>query len=285
MRRGGRAPVAGDPRRHTRVFPVRGRVFPLPGAGCAGHSGTTTAPRGGAHDRNPRTHQALRPDARRRRPVLHHPSRPGHRLPRPERRRQVDDHAHDPRAGPADLGAGADQRQALPGPQPSTADGRRAAGREVGAPQQIRAVTPALAGPVEPAASGPGGRGARPGRPDRGRRPPGRRLLAGHVPAARHRRRAAGRPGDPAVRRAGQRAGPGGHRVDPRVHAAPGGRGAQCPGVQPPAAGDGAHRDRAGGDRARPADRAELDRRVRRRAPPARRCGCAARSCWSWRKS
>ena len=40
-------------------------------------------------------------------------------------------------------------------------------------------------------------------------------ILAGHEPAARHRRHVARRPVGADVRRAGQRAGPGGHPLDP----------------------------------------------------------------------
>ena len=46
-------------------------------------------------------------------------------------------------------------------------------------------------------------------------------LLAGHVAAARDRRRAPGRPGRADVRRARQRPRPRGHPLDPQLHAVP----------------------------------------------------------------
>ena len=56
----------------------------------------------------------------------------------------------------------------------------------------------------------------------------------GHAAAARHRRRVARGPAGAAVRRAGERARPGGHRLDPRPAAVAGRRGPGGAGVQPP---------------------------------------------------
>ena len=78
------------------------------------------------------------------------------------------------------------------------------------------------------------GRGDRAGRPRPGRPAQGRRLLARHAAAARHRRGAARRSAGAAVRRAVQRDGPGGHRVDAGVPAVAVARGTGDPGVQPP---------------------------------------------------
>ena len=76
-------------------------------------------------------------------------------------------------------------------------------------------------------------RGPRTGRPRRGRSPGGRGFLAGNGPAARHRRGAARRSGDHYARRAGQRARPGGDRLDPRAPAGIRARGARRPRVLP----------------------------------------------------
>ena len=86
----------------------------------------------------------------------------------------------------------------------------------------------------------PGHRGAPADRAGGGRGPPGQRLLARHEAAARHRRRAARRPPGADVRRAGQRPGPGGHPLDPRVLQGAGRPGPHRPGLQPPDERDGA---------------------------------------------
>src|SRR5437764_263531 len=63
---------------------------------------TTPQPvRSHPHDHGREPHQDLRAEDRRRRHQLHRPARPGHRLPRAERCRQVDHHAHDRGPGQA----------------------------------------------------------------------------------------------------------------------------------------------------------------------------------------
>ena len=63
---------------------------------------------------------------------------------------------------------------------------------------------------------------ARHRRAHRGRRPPGRQVLARHGTAARHRQRPARRPGRAALRRAGQRPRPRRHPLGPPPVAGPG---------------------------------------------------------------
>ena len=109
-----------------------------------------------------------------------------------------------------------------------------------------------------------GRRGARDRRPRVRRRSPGRRLLAGDGPTARHRGRPARRSGGPDVRRAGQRARPRGHRVGPQPHAGPGRRRAHRAGVQPPHERDGPDRRSSHRDRPGPADPRRGGQRLRR---------------------
>ncbi len=78
------------------------------------------------------------------------------------------------------------------------------------------------------------------------------------------RRRAARRSGDPDVRRAGERARPRGHPVDPHPDAVAGRRGPHGAGVQPPDVGDGEHRRPSSGRRARQAHRGLRHGRVHR---------------------
>ncbi len=120
------------------------------------------------------------------------------------------------------------------------------------------------------------------------------RLLAGDGPTARHRGGAAGRSGDPDVRRAGQRTRPRGHRLGPHPHAGPGRRRAHRAGVQPSDERDGPDRRSPHRHRAGPAHPRRRGQRVRRvqlppvgpgaitagrraggasAAPPGRRCG------------
>ena len=70
----------------------------------------------------------------------------------------------------------------------------------------------------------PGTRGHRSGRPHRRCRQAGRRLLARHGPAARHRVGIARRPGHVDSRRTGERARPRRHLVDPQPAQGTGGR-------------------------------------------------------------
>lgn len=142
--------------------------------------------------------------------------RGGVRLPRPERRRQVDDHRHGARLGPADRGNGArtrtgrhDRRRGDP-----QADRR--------APRRIRGVRPThgaatrrVRGPLEGGGRRPG-RPPRPRGPPRRRRPQGRRLLEGDAPAARARDGARGRSRPAHPRRALLRTGSGGREGDAR---------------------------------------------------------------------
>ena len=118
------------------------------------------------------------------------------------------------------------------------------------------------------------GRG-RPGRGRAGRRgpAPGRHVLAGHEAAARHRRRAARRSGRADLRRAGQRAGPGGHPLGARAVPPARRRRPHRPGVQPPDERDGAHRRPPDRHRPRPAHRGHLGRGVRAAGPPPARRG------------
>ena len=102
---------------------------------------------------------------------------------------------------------------------------------------------------------------------------PGRRLLARHEAAARHRRRAARRPAGADVRRAGQRPGPGGHPLDPRVLPRAGRRRPHRPGLQPPDERDGADRRPPGHHRPRPAARRRAHRGADRVQRPPRRAG------------
>ena len=186
----------------------------------------------------------------------------GHRLPRPERRRQDDDDADDHRPGrrrPPASRAG--RRPAV----------RRAAqpGRRHGHPARRRRRAPGPHRPHAPAAAGRDRSASRPAAWTRcsalvglGRRraPADRRLLAGHAAAARHRRGAAGRPAGADVRRAGQRAGPGGHPLDARPAARARRPRRDGAALEPPARRGRAHRRPAAGDRQRP------DRRRRARS-------------------
>ena len=92
-------------------------------------------------------------------------------------------------------------------------------------------------------------------------RPPRRRLLARHAPAARPRGRAAGRSARARARRAGQRARPAGHPLAARLPAQARLRGPRDPRLQP----------RAGGGRP------DRRRRRRHRQGPLGRAGPAAR--------
>ena len=105
------------------------------------------------------------------------------------------------------------------------------------------------------------------GRPVRGQ------VLPGHVPAARHRGRAARRPGRAAARRAGQRPGPRGHPVDQEPAEEPGRAGPDRAGLQPP--DQRGRADRRPAHRRRPGPPARPDHRggaVRPQLAPSRRC-------------
>ena len=201
-----------------------------------------------------------------------------HRFPRPERRGQDHHDAADPRPGPADQRHGDRQRQAV----------RQLAYpmREVGALLDAKAVHGGRSAYNHllclaqtnnlPAAAGR--RGAGPRRPERGRAEALQGLLPGHGAAAGHRRRAARRPGHPDVRRAGQRARPRGHPVDPQPDEGAGGRGPHDLRLQPPDVGDGEHRRSPAGDRPRQADRGLHGARVHRGQLRSSRSGSGRRS-------
>ena len=111
----------------------------------------------------------------------------------------------------------------------------------------------------------------------------GRRRIGGYSLGMRqrlgHRRGAARRPAGADLRRAGQRAGPGGHPVDARPAARarrPRRHGAA---VQPPARRGRAHRRPAAGDRQRPDRRRRSGRRAARRRR-RRRSGRPTRTRW-----
>ena len=101
----------------------------------------------------------------------------------------------------------------------------------------------------------------------------GREVLPRHGAAPRHRRRAAGRPGRAALRRARQRARPRGHPLGPPPAARPGRTGPDGPRLEPPHHRDVADGRAAGGDRARQPDRGDERRRVHRRRTRRSRSG------------
>ena len=129
-------------------------------------------PTGVPDDRSPRSLETLRRQARRRPPDVHRAPGHGHRLPRPERRRQVDDDAHDPRPRPADDRLGHRQRQGLPGPRRAAAGGRRDPRGARDPHRPVRLHAPARARPDARHPAQPRGRG------DRARRAAGRRPQA-----------------------------------------------------------------------------------------------------------
>ena len=90
----------------------------------------------------------------------------------------------------------------------------------------------------------------------------GRRVLARHGAAARHRQRAARRPGDADPGRAGQRPRPRGHPLDPQPAEGPGRRGPDGLRLQPPDVRDGADRRAPDRDRAGQAHRRHVGGRV-----------------------
>ena len=142
--------------------------------------------------------------------------------------------------------------------------GRCAARRGRRAPRPAGPRPPAVDGPQQRHRRPPRRRGARPGRPRRRGAQAGGRLLARHAAAARHRRRAARRPAGADVRRAGQRARPGRHRLDPGPHAVARRAGPGRAGLQPPDERAGGHRRPARRHRPGPA------RRRHQRGRPAR---------------
>ncbi|CAA9259058.1 MAG: Efflux ABC transporter, ATP-binding protein, partial [uncultured Corynebacteriales bacterium] len=221
-------------------------------------------------DRGPRPDQALRRRRRGGRPDLRRASRAGHRLPRPQRRRQVDDHAHGARARPAQCRAGA-RRRARDGDRGRAAQARRGAARpRRGPPRPLGPRPPAGGRPHRRPVVPPGRRGPRAGRPRQGGPPSGEGLLAGHAAAARDRHRAARRPGRAHVRRAGERARPRRCPVGPGPAAPARRRRTHGPVLEPPDERGPADRRPPGHHRARAPHRRRHHRggaaRTRRRA-------------------
>src|SRR5439155_2638414 len=103
------------------------------------------------------------------------------------------------------------------------------------------------------------------GRPGPGGQAQSGRVLARHAAAARDRRRAARRPAGADVRRAIQRDGPGGHRLDARLPAVPGRAGPRRAGLQPSDERAAGHRGPPGRGRPRPGDRRRRRGRADRR--------------------
>ena len=163
-----------------------------------------------------------------------------HRLPGPQRCRQVHDDADDPGAGPPPRQR-ADRRQPYRDLGTRCGPSARCSTRSGCTPTGPRG--PHLRGWRAPT-------GSRQSRVDEvldlvgltevaGKRAGGSRWVC---PSAWASRGALRRPGGAAVRRAGQRSRPGGHRLDPEVHAAAGRQGPHRAGLQPPAVRDGPHR-------------------------------------------
>ena len=167
-------------------------------------------------------------------------------------------------------------------PDPPAAPGRRAAGRDRPAPRADRDGAPGLDRAEQRHRAPPGRRDAPADRPGGGREPQAQGVLARHEAAARHRRGAARRPAGADVRRAGQRPGHRGHRLDPPVHARPGRRRPHRPGLQPPDERDGADRRPADRHRPRPPDRRHHHRPAHRVQRPQATSWSAPRGPPSW---
>ena len=184
-------------------------------------SSPTKAPEGVAH-RGARPDQAVRQLHRRRPPLLHRRAGPDHRLPRPERRRQDDHAAHAARPDPAQRRLGDHRRPATTttsrSRSPSSARRWR---RPTSTPAAPAATTCACSPTRLGICADPRRRDARARRHPRGREEAGRRLLDGHAPAARPRRRDARRPAGADPRRTGQRPRPRRHPVAAGLPAPP----------------------------------------------------------------
>ena len=128
---------------------------------------------------------------------------------------------------------------------------RRAAGRQGGPHQPLRLQPPPGHGRHAQHPQEARARSHRDDRPGRRGQEEGRRLLARHGAAARHRRGAAGRPADRHPGRAGQRPGPGRRGLGPQPGQVPGLRGPHGLPVQPPDERDGRHRGPPDCDRPR----------------------------------
>ena len=154
-----------------------------------------------------------------------------------------------------DVRRGPGQRAALRLREVPDARGRRPARRQ-GRPRRAhRAGPPRGAVPVQRDPHEAGGRGPRDDGHARGREEADPRLLARHVPAARHRGGHARRPAGGDVRRARERPRPRGHHLDPAIHADAGGAGADRFRVQPPHERDVHHRRTSDRHRSRQAPR------------------------------
>ena len=205
-------------------------------------------------------------------------ARPGHGLPRSQRVGQVHHHAHGDGARPARRRERHGRRPPLPRPAVAAPRGRWTARVQGRAPRTQRLQPSVGVGPDQRHRPRARRRAARAGGAGRGGAQASREVLAGHDPAARHRRGTPRRSRGAAVRRAHQRARSRGHPVGADAAQAPGGGGAGGVRVEPSHERDGAHRrsprrDRPGQAHRRPA-------RGRRSWPRARghRSGCGPRS-------
>ena len=184
----------------------------------------------------------------------------------PERRRQVHHDAADPRPGRARLRVGHGQRPAVRGLPAPAVGGRGAAGGQ-GLPRRPHA-------PATTCCAWRTATGSAVARVDEvldlvGLGSAARRRAGGFSLGMSQRLGiAAALLGDPPVlmlRRAGQRAGPGGRGLDPHAAAGAGRRGPHGAAVQPPDERDGDDRRPAGHHRPGPADRPDHDGRLPRR--------------------
>ena len=185
-----RARRDAESRKRT-LLPAAGPVSGAPSCGsrrsCTGTtSSTSSSPRARARhesgDRGRAPREALRRGARGARRVVPGRGRRGLRAARPERRRQVHDHADAGHPDPAERGPRARGRPRRPARGPARALShrlRRPGDRRRRPPQRTR--EPPAAGPGQRPARRPGlgagGRAARAPGPERGRRPPRRHLL------------------------------------------------------------------------------------------------------------
>lgn len=257
--------------------PARRMSLPLPGrdggpaagrpgsrpAACPGGSGPTGV-LAWPHDRARGPDQALRREAGGQQPHVHRQTWPGDGFPRAERGRQVDDDAHDARARPAHRRERPYRRKALRPPEGTPEVHRRPAGRQGHARRPQRLQPSALPRAEQRHPEAASGRGPRHRGPHGGGAEEGQGVLARHGTTARDRRRAAGRPADPDVRRAGQRSRPRGHPLDPQPDEVARGPGPYGLRLLPPDERDGADRRAPRGHRTGATARRHLHGRLHR---------------------